>query len=1006
MLLSGFQAGAGAAVLTILERSEPEGYVSGSAVQNSGVTRTSSTAPGTVDAYSFSFWRLNGVRQADAAGRALNPVIFVPTENTTIVAVYTLTAADADNDGLLDAFELEFFGDLSKTTDADPDADGLGNVLEKLLAYHPGLPDSVSEGGFSTRFSPVTLLPFSNSYYAVQTVSDPPGFMDATIQYTTEATTVTLPVAPDSVNGCRFVGWYHGTARADSPTAIQPANLSVSEGTVLTAKYVLESADDDGDGIPDWCEWFAFSELSYSAASDSDSDGMDLATEQILGFAPYLTDTVSEGGLAMRFAPPSELNLAGYRSLRVTSDPLGLQGESLQWGEPGATLQTPDLFASTVNGHRFVGWFVDEALVKDVTTAAAGSASILMISDRIAVAKYVLETEDADADGIPDWREMLYTGSLGSSGTTDADGDGMEQSLEFLLGYHPGLLDVVSEGGLSMRFSPVTNAVFEWRPVIMRQPLAQALRGGESGSLSVAVESSLSLSYQWRKDGVNVEGGTSATFTIASAQTSDAGHYSVVISSPTGSVTSGSARVTVLVTAGVLNAKLPAVVSGPISQKALTPTDPLGYSASNLPRGVAFNSLTGLLSGSPILAGTYAVSIAGKSPGAVALKFEMIVASLDPSLVGTFHGWIERNQTLNKNLGSVIQITTTASGTYSGKLITGTTATALRGSLIASPADSTQATQTARILCVLPKTNVTLDVSLDSTGNVLSGTLSDGLANNVGVNGWRNVWPTTPGNAVAFTGLHTFHLQHTNATDENLPQGSGFGSLLVSAKSGLSIITASLSDGTKMSGSTFVGPNGEGFLYGSLYKNLGSVVGRLDIDSDNNVTGNPTWMRPDLSTKPALAYQSGFAPIELIVNGGLYVPPNRGALILGLSPGAGNAKVVLSSGGLSSDIIQPVTVTSLGSSSAINRIAITLNINQLRVSNLSVSNGLFSGSFVVPGATFADAARRANFYGQLVHTPGGGVNGYGYFLLPKPPEAGQTMTTAPKLSGNLLLSAP
>ena len=52
------------------------------------------------------------------------------------------------------------------------------------------------------------------------------------------------------------------------------------------------------------------------------------------------------------------------------------------------------------------------------------------------------------------------------------------------------------------------------------------------------------------------------------------------------------------------------------------------------------------------------------------------------------------------------------------------------------------------------------------------------------------------------------------------------------------------------------------------------------------------------------------------------------------------------------------------------------------------------------------AARRANFYGQLVHTPGGGVNGYGYFLLPKPAEAGQTLTTAPKLLGNLLLSAP
>ncbi|RFC41933.1 MAG: Immunoglobulin I-set domain-containing protein/repeat domain (List_Bact_rpt) [Verrucomicrobia bacterium] len=1005
MLLSGFQAGVGAAVLTLLESSEPAGYVSGSASQNSGATYTSSTAPGTVDAYSFSFWRLNGVRQADAAGRSLNPVTFVPTANTTLVAVYTLTATDTDNDGLLDAFELEFFGDLSKTAGADSDGDSLSNALEKLLGNHPGLPDNVSEGGLSARFSPVTLLPFSNSYYPVQTISDPPGFLDPVTQYVTGATTVTLPVAPDSVNGCRFAGWYLGMARADAPTALQPVNLSVSGATVFTAKYVLESTDSDGDAILDWYEWFGFSGLSQAVASDPDSDGLDLVIEQIFGFAPYLTDTVSEGGLAMRFSSVSDLNLGGYRSLRVTSDPPGFQGEFLQWGEPGGTLQTPDLFASVVNGYRFVGWYVDGALVQDATTAAAGSASILMNTDRVAVAKYVLETEDTDADGIPDWQEMLYYAALGASGTTEADGDGLQLALEFLLGYHPGLVDVVSEGGLSMRFSPVANAVFDWLPVITRQPVALALKGGESGSLSVEVEGFVGVSYRWSKDGVSLAGGTSASFTIVSAQPTDAGSYSVVVSGPAGSVTSGSARLTVTDNAGVLNSRLSAVVSGSINQQVLTPTDPLGYSASNVPPGVAFNASTGVLSGSPMQAGNYAVSITGASPGAVPLTFEINVALLDPGLVGTFQGWIERNPTLNKNLGSTLQITTTSKGAYSGKLVSGVTATAFRGSLLASPASSTLAPQTARIVCVLPKTNVTLDVALDSAGNVLSGTLSDGSVNTVGVDGWRNVWLTIPGNASAFKGLHTFYLQQPNDTDENLPQGSGFGSLLVSAKSGVSTLTTCLSDGTKMSSATFVGPNGEVCLYGSLYTNLGSVLGRLEIDADNNVSGNPTWMRPDLSAKPALTYRAGFAPMELTVGGGLYVPPNKGELIMGLSPGADNAELVFRCGGLSEDMNQAVTVTSLGSTSVSNRITVPVNINQVRVSILSVSTGAFSGSFMLPGATAADA-RKANFYGQLVQTPGGAVNGYGYFLLPKPPVAGQTMTTAPKLSGSLLLSSP
>ncbi len=48
--------------------------------------------------------------------------------------------------------------------------------------------------------------------------------------------------------------------------------------------------------------------------------------------------------------------------------------------------------------------------------------------------------------------------------------------------------------------------------------------------------------------------------------------------------------------------------------------------------------------------------------------------------------------------------------------------------------------------------------------------LCDGSANTVSIEGWRNVWPTTPGDAAAFKGLHTFYFPHINAPDENLPK--------------------------------------------------------------------------------------------------------------------------------------------------------------------------------------------------------------------------------------------
>jgi hypothetical protein len=375
------------------------------------------------------------------------------------------------------------------------------------------------------------------------------------------------------------------------------------------------------------------------------------------------------------------------------------------------------------------------------------------------------------------------------------------------------------------------------------------------------------------------------------------------------------------------------------------------------------------------------VNNSAASPAAKGGAIAQNVASLDPRIVGTFHGWIERNQSINKNLASSIQITTTSKGTYSGRLLTGATVLALRGSLIVEPTQPLQ----ARVLCVLPKLG-TLDVTLDSAGNLLSGTLTDSSSNVAAIHGWRNVWPTADGNAEAFKGMHTFYLQ-PRSVDNSVPQGSGFGSLIVNAKSGITFINVTLSDGAKFSSATILGPLGQTLLYGSLYTNLGSVAGHLlVVPRDNSISGNPTWLRPDLTGKVRdSSYQAGFGPVELDVAGGLYLVPKKGEFALGVASGA--------------------NVSLVGANSLKGAVAAAA-VNQVRVSTLSSSTGAFSGSFMVQGATAADN-RRANFYGQLVTTKDGTTKGYGYFLSPKLPVLGQPVTSSPKFSGSVLLnSAP
>ncbi|HUG09917.1 MAG TPA: immunoglobulin domain-containing protein [Opitutaceae bacterium] len=77
-------------------------------------------------------------------------------------------------------------------------------------------------------------------------------------------------------------------------------------------------------------------------------------------------------------------------------------------------------------------------------------------------------------------------------------------------------------------------------PVIEVQPLAQAAFPGGWVWFEVSA-SGAALSYQWRKEGVPIDGATNSWFNITTIKASDYGDYDVVVSNPGGFVTSDSA---------------------------------------------------------------------------------------------------------------------------------------------------------------------------------------------------------------------------------------------------------------------------------------------------------------------------------------------------------------------------------------------------------------------------------------------------------------------------------
>jgi hypothetical protein len=89
----------------------------------------------------------------------------------------------------------------------------------------------------------------------------------------------------------------------------------------------------------------------------------------------------------------------------------------------------------------------------------------------------------------------------------------------------------------------VSNAT---APTITSQPTNQTATAGHAATFTVAATGTAPLTYQWKKNGANISGGTASSYTTPVTSTADNGStFQVVVSNSAGSVPSASATLTV-----------------------------------------------------------------------------------------------------------------------------------------------------------------------------------------------------------------------------------------------------------------------------------------------------------------------------------------------------------------------------------------------------------------------------------------------------------------------------
>jgi hypothetical protein len=83
-------------------------------------------------------------------------------------------------------------------------------------------------------------------------------------------------------------------------------------------------------------------------------------------------------------------------------------------------------------------------------------------------------------------------------------------------------------------------------PYINTQPASQTVNAGQTATFSVVAAGTPPLSYQWQKNGADITGATSASYTTPATTAADSGEmFRVVVSNSAGKVTSNSAALTV-----------------------------------------------------------------------------------------------------------------------------------------------------------------------------------------------------------------------------------------------------------------------------------------------------------------------------------------------------------------------------------------------------------------------------------------------------------------------------
>lgn len=295
-------------------------------------TKGTEVTQGTV----FAYWSINGVRQADAWGRALGSIsLKMPEEPIEIVAV-----AESDYNKRM---SLYWYGNATTAMTSDTDGDGKTFAEELAAGTNPLMAERHEEGPVT--FADTSLWqynPYNLQPYTIR--SEPEGALFATVTGYKR----TGEKIESEFNGNNFAYWMlragdnapYQVMRDAWGRALDAVSMAMPEEKI----ELVAVAESDYNKC---MSLYWYGNATTAMTSDTDGDGKTFAEELAAGTNPLMAERHEDGPVTFADTAEHEMNLQPYEQVQgavvdsaynqlFTSPIAGNGGTSATFGEGGA----------------------------------------------------------------------------------------------------------------------------------------------------------------------------------------------------------------------------------------------------------------------------------------------------------------------------------------------------------------------------------------------------------------------------------------------------------------------------------------------------------------------------------------------------------------------------------------------------------------------------------------------------------------------------------------------